>query len=170
MRPATEMPVHAPVGPPPSNETEAHAFAVTLDLEQDYRQAVHFGLSGAPPFLVDEPPPLGAGAGPNPARVLAAALGSCLGASLLFCLRRARLDPSALHTEVDGSLVRNERGRLRVGAVRVHLQPTLPAEQHERARRCVEVFEDFCVVTATVRAAVDVRVEVTLRAPAAAAP
>ena len=48
--------------------------------------------------------------------------------------------------------------------VRVRLEPVVPAAQHERMARCLEVFEDFCIVTASVRQAVDVRVEVVPRA------
>ena len=147
---------------------EELGFALEIDLQHDYLQVADFGLPGATTLQVDEPPPLGTFAGPNPARVLGAALGSCLGASLLFCLRKARLDVSALHTTVHGAMARNERGRLRIGTMTVRLEPTLPAEQHARMARCLEVFEDFCVVTASVRPAIDVRVEVIPREPAAA--
>ena len=138
-------------------------FALTLDLHDGYRQAVDFALPGVAALEVDEPAPLGEGHGPNPARLLGAALGSCLGASLLFCLRKARIDVHGLHTSVKGSIVRNAAGRLRIGRVDVHLEPVVPAEQHERMARCLGVFEDFCIVTASVRAGVDVNVEVVPR-------
>jgi organic hydroperoxide reductase OsmC/OhrA len=136
------------------------SFTLTLDAEEEYLQTVDFGLDGVPSLVMDEPEPLGARAGPNPVRVLGAALGGCLGASLLFCLRKSRLDVTGLHTTVRGTLVRNDKGRLRVGRIAVRLEPVLPAEQHARVPRCVELFEDFCVVTASVRPAIDVRVEV----------
>jgi len=67
-----------------------HVFTVTLDLGTGYAQTVDFGVPDVPPLTVDEPPPLGTGAGPNPARLLAGAVGSCLAASLTFCMRKAR--------------------------------------------------------------------------------
>src|SRR6266550_932883 len=83
--------------------TGDHAdFSLTLRLDAGYAQVVDFGVPGLGPLVVDEPEPLGAGIGPNPARVLGAALGACLGASLLFCLRRAHVDVSGLRTSVDG--------------------------------------------------------------------
>ena len=136
------------------------AFALTLDASDGYRQVADFGLANAAPLVLDEPEPLGAGEGPNPARVLGAALGGCLGASLLFCLRKARVDVQGLRATVRGTLVRNERGRLRIGGISVLLEPRIPADQHERLSRCLNVFEDFCVVTASVRPAVNVSVDV----------
>lgn len=140
------------------------SFRLQLEGERGFRQVVDFGLEGVAPLVIDEPPPTGEGTGPNPARVLGAAVGSCLGASLLFCLRKARIDVGALHTTVEGELARNERGRLRVTGLTVTLEPEIPAEQHGRIARCLEIFEDFCVVTGSVRQAIDVQVEVRPRA------
>ena len=148
---------------PPAAAEPERDFALTLDLHEDYRQSVDFGLPGVAALDVDEPAPLGAGRGPNPARLLGAALGSCLGASLLFCLRKARIDVRDLRTSVKGTIVRNSAGRLRIGRIDVRLEPVVPAEQHERMTRCLGVFEDFCIVTASVRAGVEVNVDVQPR-------
>jgi uncharacterized OsmC-like protein len=110
---------------------------------------------------MDEPPPLVAGAGPNPARLLASAVGGCVSASLQYCLDRARLELLDLRTRVDGTFVRNESGRLRIGSLRVHLEPTLAPEHVDRIGRCLEIFEDFCIVGQSVRQGIAVSVEVT---------
>jgi hypothetical protein len=47
----------------------------------------------------------------------------------------------------------------------VRLTPTVPAEQHPAVPRCLALFEDYCVVTASVRPAIDVRVTVEPVAP-----
>lgn len=144
------------------------SFAVALRLTDGYRFAADFGLDGVPPLELDEPRPLGEGRGPNAARVLAAAIGNCLAASLLYCLRRARIDVQGVAARVEGEMVRNERGRLRIGPVRVTLEPRVPAEQRERMGRCLELFEDFCVVTQSVRDGLDVAVDVQVAEPAEA--
>lgn len=135
-------------------------FSVALNLIDGYRFRADFGLDGVPSLDLDEPPPLGAGRGPNPARLLAAAVGNCLSASLLYCLRRARVDVLSMDTRIEGTMVRNDRGRLRLGGLSVKLEPHVPPEQHERMTRCLELFEDFCVVTESVRQGLDVAVEV----------
>lgn len=116
----------------------------------------------APTFRVtlDEPEPLGGSAGPNASRVLAAAAANCLSASLLFCLARAKIDVGAVTTTVEGSLERRERGRLRVGGLDVTLQlKGLPADP-DRLRRCLSLFEDYCIVTASIREGIPVTVAV----------
>jgi organic hydroperoxide reductase OsmC/OhrA len=110
---------------------------------------------------VDEPPPLGAGHGPNASRLLAAAVGNCLSASALLCLRKARIDVRGMRTTVRSSMVRNEKGRLRIGTIRVDIEPVVSPADRERMSRCLELFEDFCVVTQSVREGIDVEVAVT---------
>lgn len=135
-------------------------FALELTLQSGYAFTVGFGQEGVRELTVDEPPPLGAGTGPNAARLIAAAVGNCLGASLLFCLRRSRIHVKRLRVAVEGTLVRNERGRFRIGEIRVKLAPHVPPEERDRLGRCLEVFEDYCVVTESVREGIPVAVEV----------
>lgn len=139
---------------------ESHDFSVTLTLDGDYRFMVDPELPGAGGFVVDEAPPIGGGTGPNPARVLAASMASCLGSSLLFCLRKARVDVRSLRVEASGTMTRNERGRLRIGGVDVRLYPDVAAEDIPRMERCLGLFEDFCIVTESVRQGVPVEVGV----------
>lgn len=135
-------------------------FEVRLARVQGYQFRAEFDAPGMAALLTDEPPPLGAGAGPNPARLLAAAVGNCLAASLLFCLSRARVEVRGLHATVRGTLVRNERQRLRIGGLEAVLAVDADAAQRPQLERCLELFEDFCVVTASVRQGVPVAVRV----------
>lgn len=140
----------------------SHSAATVLQMQieriHDYEFRVRFDRPELGELLVDEPPPLGSGAGPNPARLLAAAIGSCLSASLVFCLERAKISVSELKTDVDLELVRNERKRLRVGKISARLRPVV-ADPSELLK-CLEVYEDFCVVTQSVREGVPVHVSV----------
>ncbi len=133
---------------------------VVLELEEGYRFRADLGSPGVPPLVLDEPPPLGEGAGPDAARVLAAAVGDCLSASALFCLRKARVEVRGMRTEVSVSFARNEEGRLRIAGIGVRMHPEVAPGDAGRVRRCLEIFEDFCVVTQSVRGGIDVRVEV----------
>lgn len=143
------------------NETEMEKpFTLALTLRDGYAFSVDFEQEGIPPLLLDESPPLGVGRGPDAARLLAAAIGNCLGASLLYCLRKARVEVRGMHTTVEGTLVRNQRGRVRIGAIRVKLAPDVAPEQRDRVSRCLGLFEDFCIVTESVRQGVRVDVEV----------
>jgi organic hydroperoxide reductase OsmC/OhrA len=144
---------------------EAMGFTIELELRQGYQFSVDFGADGPPGLEVDELPPLGAGAGPNPARILGLAVGHCLSASLLFCLRKYRIEVRRMRTRVDGTLVRNEKGRLRIGGLRVTLDPGLSLADRERAGRCLKTFEDYCIVTQSVRHGVQVDVTVSHGTP-----
>ncbi len=140
-------------------------FSATLTMLEGYAFRVDYGPDDLPALTVDEAPPLGAGRGPNPARLLGTAIAHCLGASLLFCLRKARVEVRELRAEVQGTLVRNERGRLRIGDVRVTLHPGVAAEDLARIGRCGELFEDFCIVTESVRHGLPVEVSLEPVAP-----
>lgn len=132
-------------------------FTLKLDRQQDYQFNVQFDLAGVPDLQLDEPAPLGKGAGPNASRLLAAAVANCLSASLLFCLGKFKQDPQGLTAHVTGKMVRNEQGRLRVGgiAVDIRLEQTV-----DRLEHCAAQFEEFCVVTDSVRNGIPVNVQV----------
>ncbi len=113
------------------------------------------------PIVVDEPEPLGTGTGPNAARLLAGAVGNCLAASLLLCMEKARVDIVDLRARVEGTKERNDNGRFRIARLDVTLTPTVEGEPAARYDRCLGLFEEFCIVTQSVRDGieVDVRVE-----------
>jgi organic hydroperoxide reductase OsmC/OhrA len=140
--------------------TDEPEVSFTLALRDGYAFTVDFGDAGIPPMTIDEAPPLGKSEGPDPSRMLAASIAGCLGASLLFCLRKAHIDVATLRAVVRVTNGRNEKGRLRVKKVTVRLAPTVPAGQHSRMSRCLEIFEDFCVVTASVREGMEIDVKV----------
>lgn len=131
-----------------------------LHREAGYRFRVRFDREGMPDLITDESPPLGDGQGPNPSRLLATAVGNCLAASFLFCAGKARLSLDGLEAEVLTEFTRNEAGRLRIGGIKVRLLPKWTDEVAARAERCLQVFEDFCVVTQAVRHGVPVEVQV----------
>ncbi len=111
-------------------------------------------------LLMDEPEPLGAGKGPNAAKVLSAAIGNCLSASLIFCLQKARVDTRGVKTTVTTTITRDENKRMRVGSSHVQINIDLDKEPKPKINHCIKLFEDFCVVTASVRRGIDVSVEV----------
>jgi organic hydroperoxide reductase OsmC/OhrA len=122
-------------------------------------------LPQASPLLLDEPPPLGDGAGPNPAGALAAAIGGCLAASLTYCLRRAHIE-GTVEADAEAHLVRNAQGRFRVSDVTVALSVHVSPEDAAKLERCRGLFEDFCMVTESVRHGIPVTLSVAQTAAA----
>jgi uncharacterized OsmC-like protein len=137
-------------------------FDLTATRDEGYRFTIRFDGTEAPPLVTDEPPPLGKGEGPNPSRMLAAALVNCLAASLLFALTKKGVTVKGLTATAHVELGRNEQNRLRIQRVQVNVTPTVTADASAAAvDDAIDAFEDFCVVTQSVRAGlpVDVRVD-----------
>jgi uncharacterized OsmC-like protein len=139
----------------------ADTFSLSLERVREYQFKTNFGLDRLTPTIVDEPEPLGQGAGPNGMRLLGAAVGNCLSASLLFCLEKSKMNVARLETDVTGFMQRNDKGRLRIGRLEVHIRLEVSGEPVQRVARCLELFEEYCTVTASVRRGIDVDVIVT---------
>ncbi|MEJ5366702.1 MAG: OsmC family protein [Bryobacteraceae bacterium] len=135
-------------------------FTICMKQLDNFEFEVQFDKERHAPLRMDEPEPLGRDSAPNASRVLAAAIGNCLTASLLFCLRKARVETGPAETRVHVRLGRNERGRLRIAGVEVEIDPRFAPGEREKAARCLELFEDFCVVTQSVREGIPVQVRV----------
>ena len=133
---------------------------IKLVQQADFRFAADFGNAVIPTLLTDEPPPLGSGQGPNPEQLLLAAVANCLAASLLFAMRKFKNDPSPLQAVATMNPVRNAQNRMRIGSIAVDLHLGVAATAVVSLDRILAQFEDFCVVTQSVRSAIPVTVRV----------
>ena len=133
---------------------------VTLEQEEGYAFRIRFDDSALEPLLGDEAAPLGEGRGPNPSRLLLAAIANCLSASLLFALRKYKNAPGALHAEITATPMRNAEGRWRIPQAFVEIRLAEGGEAHAQLDRILAQFEEFCVVTQSVREGMDVEVTV----------
>ncbi len=145
----------------PAEVTAPNAAKLAVELRQEsgYRFANRFGPD-MPVLYADEPPPLGTATGPSPLQLLAAAVGNCLAASLLFSLKKFKQAPEPIQAVVSVTEGRNEHKRLRVQRVHVRLTLGVPAGGLQNLDRALDQFEEFCTVTQSVRTGIPVDVEV----------
>jgi organic hydroperoxide reductase OsmC/OhrA len=135
-------------------------FRIELLNQADFRFEVHFENPAIPVLVTDEGAPVGGDAGPSPSQLLGTAVANCLAASLLFALRKYKNEPGLLRVVATVRNVRNESRRLRIGHIGVDLHLAVPAAGIHMLDRILAQFEDFCVVTQSVRAAIPVTVRV----------
>lgn len=140
--------------------SETQEFTLTLTQESDYVFRIEFDDTEIPALHTDESAPLGGGTGPNPSRMLVAAVANCLSASLLFSLRKYKNDPGSIVTRAKARLERNEHNRLRVAHIDVAIELPGAAAGYAQIERLLAQFEDFCIVTESVRHGVAVDVVV----------
>jgi uncharacterized OsmC-like protein len=131
-----------------------------LKLIQGYKFKVEFDSEGIADLIVDEPKPMGENSGPNPTRLLSAAVGNCLNSSLLFCLSKARINVKNLETTVKATQERNEEGLLRIRKLEVEMYLDVDEQDRTRITRCLDIFENYCTVTQSVRKGIEVTVNV----------
>jgi organic hydroperoxide reductase OsmC/OhrA len=139
--------------------------AMTFDLELEQLSGYEFKVKFDNPqfaeLRLDEPAPLGTDKGPNAARLIAAAVANCLSASLLFCIAgKFKQSIGPLRTRVRAELARNAQGRVRIGRIDVTIRLAEAVDDIAHAQRCLTQFEDFCVVTESVRHGIPVGVRV----------
>ena len=126
---------------------------IHLSFQAGLQFQVDFGLGEGPGVTTDAAPPLGSGHGPDSERLLMAAVANCLSASLVFALRKFRNADTPISTRAQGWLERNDQGRLRMHSIAVDIHLGVPASSLRLVERAIDQFEDFCVVTQSVRAA-----------------
>ncbi len=138
--------------------SEEGRFTIHLEQQEGFQINAKFDWKRAPDVLMDEPPPLGEQAGPNASRMLAAAAADCLSASLLFCIFKEEPPANCLRAEATCIMIRNEKKRLRIGGLEVKLILSDLVKENARFARCKTLFEDFCVVSASIRQGIPMKV------------
>jgi len=130
---------------------------VELAQVEKYRFTIEFAEAPFPGLTLDEPPPAGGDAGPNPVQSLAMAVGHCMSSTLVNTLGRAHVAVAPIRTTVTATIGTNERGRRRVRELHVEIR-TQPLKEADRAAfdHCVEIFQDYCTVSGAVREGVTI--------------
>lgn len=133
------------------------SFSVSVKVLEHYVFQVDFGDFGR--IITDEDAPLGTGEGPNPARMLAASVVNCLTASLLFAIRKYKGDPGEVTATIKGSVTRVDK-RMRIESLDATLQLDADPALLPELDKALAQFENFCTVTQSVRAGIEVKVSV----------
>ncbi|MEZ5521561.1 MAG: OsmC family protein [Dokdonella sp.] len=140
--------------------SDTRTFSISLSEESDYVFRIAFDETPIPDLRTDEESPLGGDSGPNPGRLLVAAVANCLSASLLFALRKFKNTPGPITARATGRLERNAEKRWRIGQVEVEIDLPGTAADYSQLERLLGQFEDFCIVTESVRNGIPVEVKV----------
>ena len=133
---------------------------LVLEQEGPYAFRIEFEGTSLEALHTDEPAPLGAGAGPNPSALLLAGVANCLSASLVFALRKFKNAPAPIRAEITASKQRNDDGRWRIPRAEVVITLADKAEDLAQFDRVLAQFEQFCIVTQSVRDGIEVDVGV----------
>lgn len=140
--------------------SETGRFTIQMEQREGFQIHVAFDWKRVPELLLDEPPPLGEQQGPNASRLLAAAAANCLSASLLYCVFKEEPPAHCLRAEATCIMVRNAQRRQRIGGLEIVLIVSEAVTQSPRFARCRVLFEDFCVVSASIRQGIPMRVTI----------
>ena len=138
--------------------SETHR-SIRLEQQRDFRVGIVWDEAHAP-IVADEPPPLGGGEGPSPSQLLLAAVANCMTDSLLFALRKFKLDGEPLSAQADAEVGRNAEGRQRVLSIAVRLRLGAVPEDTAKLERALGQFEQFCTVGQSVAQGIPIRVSV----------
>jgi len=128
-----------------------------------YRFEIDFGDAGGTRLGTDESAPLGEGQGPSAGRILGGAVANCLMASLVFCMDKREGEVAGLEGEVEITLGRNEEKRMRIASIDVNLTADVAEDQLETFEKCARVFEQFCIVTESVKTGIPIHTTLTRR-------
>ncbi len=139
---------------------DKNEFTIEMERLEDYRFKVDFDKESMGELITDESESAGGDeTGPNPSRLLATSSLNCLMASLTFCLEKKRVELDSLEGKVTGTIERDD-DRLRITELDVEIKPEVNSEDEKKLEKCLEIFEDYCVVTQSIRNGIDVDVDV----------
>ena len=97
--------------------------------------------------------------GPSPTKLLALSVLGCLAASFSFCLQKKSFSLSGLEGKAEVTIARNDKGFWRVKKIDVEMNPKIDTpEMRKRADQCRKFFEQYCIISESLRTGFEVNV------------
>ncbi|MFX1476783.1 MAG: OsmC family protein [Promethearchaeota archaeon] len=98
--------------------------------------------------------------GPSPAKLLALSVLGCLTASFSFCLKKKEFSLLDLRGQAEVSIARNDKHLWRVKKIDVKISPKIDTpELRKRADQCAKFFEQYCIISESLRNGIEVNLE-----------
>ncbi len=134
----------------------------TIQWIDDLKFKAEFDLPDVDELIMDEPVEIGGhGKGPNAERLISAAIGDCLCASLLFCLKKSGVTVKSMKAIVNATVERNDEDLLRLRKIDVKIQPIVGERKDiNKIERCQNIFEKYCIATESLKKGIEINVEV----------
>ena len=140
---------------------DKHTFEIKMEKTGPMEFKTTFVDTEYPDLMFDEPKHSGGeDKYPNAARIVTAAIANCLSASLSFCLTKSKVEIEELKTRAKCTMGRNEEGRLRIKKVEIEIETKLDQEKEKKIKRCIEMFEKFCVVSQSLTEGIEIEAKV----------
>ena len=99
--------------------------------------------------------------GPSPVKLLGISILGCLAASFSFCLQKRNFSLLDLEGKAELTIARNNKGFWRVKKVNIDLIPRVDnPKAHKRINQCIKFFEQYCIISESVKTGFDVSVNV----------
>ena len=142
--------------------TEEIKTNVSLELERDMIFKCDMGQMKVKECYIDETHEVESEMlGPNPTKLLASAVLGCISASFIYCLQKRELELESYKAEAETIVTRNEKGFYRVKEINVNLIPkSNDPKVIKRMEQCKKMFEQYCTITQSVRAGIQVNLKV----------
>jgi uncharacterized OsmC-like protein len=98
--------------------------------------------------------------GPNPSKLLALSVLSCLASSYAFCLQKRDFELSDLEGKAVITSKRNKNGLWRLKKIDIKLIPKIDnPKMRKRATLCKKIFEQFCIISESLREGIEINTE-----------
>ena len=142
------------------NKNDIFEYEINMIRKDNYKFEVDFGKDSISTLLMDEPVeiPGGESAGPMASMLVAAAVGNCLSASLIFCLSKMKTEITNIKTKVKVTRKRNEEGFWRISQLTINIEPEVENKKSLEYPKCMDIFKKYCIVSNSVEEGIPLEV------------
>jgi len=131
---------------------------VGIKLEEEMTYKCDFGKIDIADLFIDETHKKSTEKiGPNPSKLLALSVLSCLAASFTFCLKKKNFTLQDLDGTAEVIIKRNEKGFWRVKEINIKINPKIDnPKMRKRANQCRKFFEHYCIISESLKEGIGV--------------